>query len=182
MPRFLSRTVSSLHSWSARWMIARFGAIVGSILMLTPFLQPETGYAQTAACETYRITGYVRGADSPWTYDGTSVWSREPLVAASWNVPINSIVSVKDLGDFRVADRGGGLGSRHIDVLVDTRAQAYSLTGWRQVCILKSGNARPSVNTHPLPSNIAPSSPGSTLNTGARTNTAAMRSSKSTAR
>jgi 3D (Asp-Asp-Asp) domain-containing protein len=182
MPPFLSRTVSSMHSWSARWMIARFGAIAGTALIMTPFLQPETSHAQTTSCETYRITGYVRGADSPWTYDGTSVWSREHLVAASWNVPINSVVSVKDLGEFRVADRGGGLGPRHIDVLVDTRAQAYALTGWRQVCILKTGNGRTNATTRPLPSNIAPSSPGSAVRTAAQTSTTAVRTSKSTLR
>jgi 3D (Asp-Asp-Asp) domain-containing protein len=94
----------------------------------------------------YRITGYVRGADSPWTYDGTSVWTSEPVVAASWNVPINSIVQVQGLGVYRVADRGGKLQRRHIDVLVNSKAEAFSLTGWRPVCLLKSGNVKSAVN------------------------------------
>jgi 3D (Asp-Asp-Asp) domain-containing protein len=86
-------------------------------------------------CEPYQITGYVRGAHSPWTYDGTSVWTREPIAAASWNVPLGAEVEVDGLGRFRVADRGGGLGPRHIDILVDTVAQAHALTGERLVCV-----------------------------------------------
>jgi 3D (Asp-Asp-Asp) domain-containing protein len=110
------------------------------------FWQPGVTHAQAASCEMYRITGYVRGADSPWTYDGTSVWSSEPIVAASWNVPINSIVQVQGLGRYRVADRGGKLQRRHIDILVNSKAEAYSLTGWRPVCVLKSGNVKANVN------------------------------------
>lgn len=118
--------------------------LVAAILLLVG--QPSATHAQATSCELYRITGYVRGHHSPWTYDGTSVWTREAVAAASWNVPINSVVQVDGLGSFRVADRGGGLGRRHIDVLVDSVAEARALTGWRHVCILKSGFAKPQVN------------------------------------
>jgi 3D (Asp-Asp-Asp) domain-containing protein len=94
----------------------------------------------------YRITGYVRGAFSPWTYDGTSVWTTEPIAAASWNVPVDSIVQVQGLGQYRVADRGSKLEQRHIDILVNSKAEAYSLTGWRPVCVLKFGNPSSPVN------------------------------------
>jgi 3D (Asp-Asp-Asp) domain-containing protein len=94
----------------------------------------------------YRITGYVRGAYSPWTYDGTSVWTTEPIAAASRNVPVDSIIQVQGLGQYRVADRGGKLEQRHIDILVNSKADAYSLTGWRPVCVLKLGNPNSAVN------------------------------------
>lgn len=106
-------------------------AIIGAMLAMSNM--PAKAHAQE--CETYRITGYVRGADSPYTYDGTSVWTRERIAAASWNVPIGAYVAVSGLGSYRVADRGGGLSSRHVDILVDSRAEAYELTGYRQVCI-----------------------------------------------
>lgn len=91
--------------------------------------------ARAEECETYRVTGYVRGHHSPRTFDGTSVWTEEPLAAASWNVPIGAKVEIEGVGTFRVADRGGGLGPRHVDVLVDSVAEAYALTDWRTVCV-----------------------------------------------
>jgi hypothetical protein len=74
------------------------------------------------------------------------VWTSEPIVAASWNVPINSMVRVQGLGTYRVADRGGKLARRHIDVLVNSKAEAFSITGYRRVCVLKWGNVKSSVN------------------------------------
>lgn len=126
-------------------------ALLGALLVW----QPATSLAQSS-CETYRITGYVRGHHSPWTYDGTSVWTSEAIAAASWNVPINSIVHVDGLGSFRIADRGGGLGTRHIDILVDSVAEARALTGWRSVCILKSGNVKKSTASAPTPKKVKP--------------------------
>jgi 3D (Asp-Asp-Asp) domain-containing protein len=109
-------------------------AVLGALCLALALPMPRV-MAQEA-CETYRITGYVRGHHSPWTYDGTSVWTREPIAAASWNVPIDTHVEVDGVGTFRVADRGGGLGARHIDILVDSVSEAYALTSWRQVCLL----------------------------------------------
>lgn len=112
------------------------GAVVLSIILLilaAAYSLVRTAHAEQ--CEVYRITGYVRGAHSAWTYDGTSVWTRERIVAASWNVPLDAEVEVQGLGRYRVADRGGGLGARHIDILVDTVAEAYALTGERTVCV-----------------------------------------------
>jgi 3D (Asp-Asp-Asp) domain-containing protein len=105
-------------------------------VLLTGFLILAGGLTQGGEPECYpaRITGYVRGAGSSRTYDGTSVWSYEPIVAASWDVPIDSTVVIDGLGVYRVADRGR-LGPRHLDVLVDTRTEAYALTGVRDVCI-----------------------------------------------
>jgi 3D (Asp-Asp-Asp) domain-containing protein len=142
----LRRGVSADALCPRRWAI-RLVSSLCALVAAASFWQPEPTYAQAASCEMYRITGYVRGADSPWTYDGTSVWTTEPVVAASWNVPINSIVQVQGLGRYRVADRGGKLQRRHIDILVNSKAEAYSLTGWRPVCVLKSGNVKSAVNT-----------------------------------
>lgn len=93
-----------------------------------------------AYCAEFHVTGYVRGAHSPWTADGTSIWTDEPIAAASTDVPMGAVVAIDGLGVYRVADRGSGLGSsRWIDVAVDTRAEAYAATGTRTVCVFPPG-------------------------------------------
>jgi 3D (Asp-Asp-Asp) domain-containing protein len=147
MPVTATRSFARLEATQPfHWLIRIAGAACALVLSLSAW-QPGVGHAEAASCEMYRITGYVRGAGKPWTYDGTSVWTKEPIVAASWNVPINSIIQVQGLGAYRVADRGGRLGERHIDILVNSRAEAFSVTGWRPVCLLKSGPAKPTGNT-----------------------------------
>lgn len=106
---------------------------LAAIIAMLPALAAQPARAQE--CETYRITGYVRGYGSGITFDGTSVWTRERIAAASWNVPMGSYVAVYGLGSYRVADRGSGLGPRHVDILVDSAAEAYALTGWRETCV-----------------------------------------------
>lgn len=115
--------------------LALFGIML-ALSTATPSRAQSDEREDFNGCETYRITGYVRGHGSGRTYDGTSVWTSEAIAAASWNVPIGARVQVENLGTFRVADRGGGLSSRHIDVLVDSAAEAYALTGSRRVCVL----------------------------------------------
>jgi 3D (Asp-Asp-Asp) domain-containing protein len=91
-------------------------------------------------CQDMRITGYSRYEHSARTYDGTSIFTDEPIAAASWNIPIDSVVVVSEIGSFRVADRGSGLGSTgHIDIAVWSRAEAYALTGLREVCVYPPG-------------------------------------------
>lgn len=90
--------------------------------------------AHASYCFPAQITGYVRGAHSPYTYDGTSIWTPEPIAAASWSIPIDSTVWVEGLGSFRVADRGMP-GPAHIDVAVWSRPEAYAITGVRTVCV-----------------------------------------------
>lgn len=82
--------------------------------------------------EVYRISGYVRGHHSDYTFDGTSVWSREPIAACSYNLALGQMIEVEGLGVYRCADRGM-LGPRHIDILVDDLPTAYAITGWRLV-------------------------------------------------
>ena len=94
---------------------------------------------QSWCSEGFTITGYVRGAHSPYTYDGTSIWTAEPIAAASWSIPIDSTVVVQGLGAYRVADRGGGLGPAHIDVAVWTLAEALATTRLAAVCIYPPG-------------------------------------------
>lgn len=90
---------------------------------------------------TYRVTGYVRGHHSDLTADGTSVWTREKIVAASYDLPIDTRVKVRGLDyTYRVADRGLFSGP-HVDVLVDTVAQAYAIETWvggkyAEVCVV----------------------------------------------
>jgi len=118
-----------------RARLAFLGAVVVLLVLIVAALCDAREAGAQSACETYRITGYVRGAHSPWTADGTSVWTREPIATASYNVPLGAYVQVMGLGSYRVADRGGGLEVRHIDILVDTVSEAYELTGYRTVCV-----------------------------------------------
>jgi 3D (Asp-Asp-Asp) domain-containing protein len=103
---------------------------------------PARADAPTASwCQSMQITGYVRTEFSPWTADGTSVYTDEPIAAASWNVPMGSYVDVAGVGRFRVADRGLLGSSGWIDVAVWSRSEAYSLTGVRTVCVIPPGEA-----------------------------------------
>lgn len=89
-------------------------------------------------CEEYRTTGYIQGALDPFTADGTSTWTTENIAAASYNVRMGSIVEVYfpwGVEVYRIADRGGGLENRHIDIQVKNRTQAYQRTGYHPVCI-----------------------------------------------
>ena len=100
-----------------------------------PVPEGPVSRAALVECESYVITGYVRGELGGWTYDGTPILTDEPIVAASWNLPIDALVEIEGLGRFRVADRGH-LGARHIDVAVWSRAEAFALTGVRNVCVV----------------------------------------------
>lgn len=107
-----------------------------AVLGLYALAMPLVSQYQGGWCQLARITGYVRTEFSPRTYDGTSIYTNEAIAAASWNIPINSYVWVEGAGTYRVADRGGGLGySGHIDIATWTRAEAYALTSWRQICV-----------------------------------------------
>jgi 3D (Asp-Asp-Asp) domain-containing protein len=87
-------------------------------------------------CADMRVTGYSRLEHGPRTFDGTPIWTDEPIAAASWDIPIDSVVIVEGLGRYRVADRGSGLGNAGwIDIAVWDRPTAYSLTGTRRVCV-----------------------------------------------
>lgn len=90
---------------------------------------------QAPWCGPARITGYVRGDGNPYTYDGTSIYTSEPIVAASWDIAMGSKVTIEGLGRFRVADRGMLGWSPWIDVAVWTEAEAYALTGTRNICV-----------------------------------------------
>lgn len=90
-------------------------------------------------CQIARITGYSRHEFSPRTFDGTPIWTEEPIVAASWNIPLGWYVDVEGLGTYRVADRGMLGSSGWIDIATWSRAEAYALTGWRQICVTPPG-------------------------------------------
>jgi len=101
--------------------------------VLLAFL-PAERTADAAYCYRGFVTGYVRGEHSGRTFDGTPIATREPIAAAGWDIPIDSVVEIADVGTFRVADRGR-LANGQIDVAVWTRAQAYQLTGTRDICV-----------------------------------------------
>jgi 3D (Asp-Asp-Asp) domain-containing protein len=96
---------------------------------------PEAARVQAAqGCYSGPVTGYVRSDHSPWTYDGTSIYTAEPIAAAGWNIPLDSRVEVAGVGTFRVADRGH-LSHGHVDIAVWTRAEALALTGTYRICV-----------------------------------------------
>lgn len=105
--------------------------LLAAICLSTPAPATAQGY-----CRTVRVTGYVRTEFSPWTFDGTSIYSDEPIVAASWDIPLGHYVEIADLGRFRVADRGHLGSNGWLDIAVWSRAEAYALTGFRHACVL----------------------------------------------
>jgi 3D (Asp-Asp-Asp) domain-containing protein len=105
--------------------------LAATIGLATPTPASADGY-----CRTVRTTGYIRTEFSPWTYDGTSIYTDEPIVAASWDIPIGAHVFIPGLGRFRVADRGMLGSNGWIDVAVWDRQSAYALTGSRWACII----------------------------------------------
>lgn len=87
-------------------------------------------------CYDGRVTGYVRTDHGSHTYDGTPITTPEPIAAAGWDIPIDSLVEVSGVGTYRVADRGL-LGPGHVDVAVWTSADAFAITGWRTICVMR---------------------------------------------
>jgi 3D (Asp-Asp-Asp) domain-containing protein len=114
--------------------------LLSALLTVLPLLQPMLAPdAREGGCRQMRITGYVRTEFSTHTWDGTSIYTDEPIVAASWDVPIGAYVAIDGLGVYRVADRGLLGSSGWIDVAVWSRREAFDLTGYRQVCVLAPG-------------------------------------------
>ena len=105
--------------------------LAGVLALLGPSEAPWCGQA--------RITAYVRTDYGPGarTYDGTSIFTPEPIAAASWDVALGSLAEIPGVGVYRVADRGM-LGSGEplpwVDVAVWSRSEAFSLTSVRRVC------------------------------------------------
>jgi 3D (Asp-Asp-Asp) domain-containing protein len=112
--------------------------LLAAICLSQPAPAGADGY-----CRIVRTTGYVRSEFSPWTFDGTSIYTDEPIVAASWDIPIGAHVFIPGIGRFRVADRGMLGSSGWIDIAVWSRAEAYQLTGWRHACIIGAGDPDP---------------------------------------
>lgn len=105
--------------------------LVGCLLALLPCAE----ITEATSCFSAWTTGYVRTDHSPRTFDGTSIYGDEPIVAAGWSIPMGSTVWVEGLGTFRVADRGGGLAPTQIDIAVWSRQDAFRITGTRTVCV-----------------------------------------------
>jgi 3D (Asp-Asp-Asp) domain-containing protein len=82
---------------------------------------------------TYLITGYT--ATGSRTATGTVPhWG---TVAVDRNViPLGSTVYIQGLGIFRAEDTGGAVVGNHIDVFVNSAAEAYQLTGYRLVSFI----------------------------------------------
>jgi 3D (Asp-Asp-Asp) domain-containing protein len=105
-----------------------------TLLALLPLIGSLLAEPSPSYCYEALVTGYVRTDHSSRTFDGTDISTSEAIAAAGWDIPIDSIVSVAGVGTFRVADRGR-LAPGQIDVAVWDRPTAYSITGWRDVCV-----------------------------------------------
>lgn len=122
--------------------------LVVALAVGTLLLKVSSGLAQQEdGCEPigrYRITGYTRYGGNAHTFDGTPVSNGEKVVAASWDIPIGTLVRIEGLAPvYRVADRGM-LGPRHFDVMVEDVATAYALEAWTEggyarVCVVRWG-------------------------------------------
>ena len=108
--------------------------LVSALLLLSSFGHAASPPAE-ASCFQAQITGYVRTEHGTHTYDGTPIWTDEAIAAASWNIPIGSLVDVENYGTVRIADRGMLGSSGHIDIAVWSRAEAFALTSVREICV-----------------------------------------------
>lgn len=91
-----------------------------------------------STCESYVITAYSVEMFGGTTADGTRTPGNAGIIAAgSRNLPFNTYVQIEGLGTYRIADRGH-LGTRHIDVLMQTTREALNFgRQQRMVCIVE---------------------------------------------
>jgi len=120
-----------------------YAATVGGLLLLAVTPDVVISPATVGYCRSVWTTGYVRSEFSAHTYDGTSIYTDEPIAAASWDIPIGQHVVIKGLGRYRVADRGMLGSDGWIDVAVWSRSEAYAITGRREACIVSPDEPDP---------------------------------------
>ncbi len=83
----------------------------------------SVGLAQSG-CSATTITAYSVEQYPGTTTDGTRTPGQAgAIVAASYNYPLGSYVTIENMGTYRVADRGR-LGANHIDVLMNLTSEA----------------------------------------------------------
>jgi len=85
---------------------------------------------QVGIPQLFYITGYT--ATGSRTATGTQARVGEVAVDPRV-IPLGSIVYIEGLGTFSAEDTGGMVIGRHIDVYVDTDAEAYRITGYHLV-------------------------------------------------
>lgn len=113
------------------------------VLIAAVCLVPAAQARSAGYCRSVWVTGYVRTEFSPWTFDGSSIYTDEPIVAASWDIPLGAHVVIGGLGRFRVADRGHLGADGWVDVAVWSSAEAYQLTGRYDACIVSPDDPDP---------------------------------------
>jgi 3D (Asp-Asp-Asp) domain-containing protein len=76
------------------------------------------------------ITGYTwtGGRTATGTYPHWGTVAVDPSI-----IPLGSTVYIQGLGVFHAEDTGGAVVGQHVDVYVDSAAEAYQLTGYRLV-------------------------------------------------
>lgn len=114
--------------------------LLALLLLVGPWTARPTSAMEAGGCDWFFVTAYLRWSPpmNPLTADGTPIWTTEPIVAASLDLPIDAVVDVGGWGHYRVADRFGDPDLwRRIDVAVWTRQEAMDWTGWYHVCRVK---------------------------------------------
>jgi 3D (Asp-Asp-Asp) domain-containing protein len=106
------------------------GAKSGNAAALTAGQMPG-GNASTFFITGYTATG-SRTASGTWPHWGT-------VAVDTRVIPLGSTVYIQGLGSFRAEDTGGAVIGSHIDVFVDSAAEAYQITGYRLVSYMPPG-------------------------------------------
>ncbi len=84
----------------------------------------------------FRITGYTATGNRT----ATGTWPHWGTVAVDRNlIPLGSTVYIQGLGVFHAEDTGGAVLGAHVDVFVNSAAEAYQLTGYRLVSFSPPG-------------------------------------------
>lgn len=89
-------------------------------------------------CWTGKVTGYLRYGGGSHTADGTPVGEAYRVAAVDWQswIPFGATLEIEGLGSRTVRDTGylAAYGVE-VDVMVETLAEAYEVTGWREICL-----------------------------------------------
>lgn len=85
----------------------------------------------------YKITGYDTCSRCCGNSNGITASGTQATVgrtcAAGRDLPFGTVIYIEGLGERVVEDRGGAVGSGHIDVLCSDHPECYSITGYYDV-------------------------------------------------
>jgi 3D (Asp-Asp-Asp) domain-containing protein len=84
-------------------------------------------------CQVWKVTGYVHTGNR--TASGMVTYGNEwAIAAAHYRIPFGYTIDLEGIEPLSIQDRGR-LSANHIDVLVNSVAEAYALTGHYWGCL-----------------------------------------------